>query len=186
MADLPVIIFAPGGWHKASCFSRTQGLLEAAGYTVFGIDLPSIDSENAGIPPTQNWDEDVEAIRDSILRLLDEEHQNVVLAVHSYSGTIGSEAVKGLDRKARQEAGKSTSVQHLVYLAALAMEEGRWIWEFTNGKPDRVRIEVCYRSLLLEKPADRRRETSAMLWNRKTGSTTICRLMRLMSLWSSI
>jgi pimeloyl-ACP methyl ester carboxylesterase len=182
MADLPVIIFAPGGWHKASCFSRTQGLLEAAGYTVIGIDLPSIDSENTGLPPAQNWDEDVKTIRDAVLRQLDEEQRNVILAVHSYSGTVGSEAVKDLDKKARQEAGKSTFVEHLVYLAALAMEEGRWIWEFTDGKPDRVRIEVCCSIMLLEKLADYRRETSAMPWNRKTGSTTICRLMRLTSL----
>jgi pimeloyl-ACP methyl ester carboxylesterase len=182
MADLPVIIFAPGGWHKASCFSRTQRLLEATGYTVVAVDLPSIDSGNTGLPPAQDWDEDVKTIRDVVLQQLDEEQKNVVLAVHSYSGTIGSEAVKGLDEKARREAGKSTSVKHLVYLAALAMEKERWIWEFTNGKPDRVRIDVCSSSLLLENLADCHRETSAMLWNPKTGSTTICRLMRLMSL----
>lgn len=44
--------------------------------------------------------------------------------MHSYGGAPGSEAVAGLSKKERQARGKKGGVVRLVYLAAMALEEG--------------------------------------------------------------
>lgn len=58
---------------------------------------------------------------------------DVVLVAHSYAGTVGSEAVKGLSRKDRGK-GK-TAVVRLVYLSAIVLDMGHWIWGATRNKP---------------------------------------------------
>lgn len=52
--------------------------------------------------------------------------------MHSYAGTVGSEAVKGLGKKNR---GEKSAVVRLVYLSAIVMDVGHWIWEATGDGP---------------------------------------------------
>jgi len=60
---------------------------------------------------------------------------DVILVVHWYGGTVGSEAMKGLGRKDREGAGMKTAVIRLVYLSALVLDVGDWIWRATGNKP---------------------------------------------------
>lgn len=61
--------------------------------------------------PPQDCNADVAVIRKNVLEHLDS-GRNVVLVVHSYAGTVGSEAVKGLGRKYKggQDSGGSTGL----------------------------------------------------------------------------
>jgi hypothetical protein len=143
MANLkkPSMIFSPGGWHTGALFKPTTDILSFQGYKCTSLNLPSVGCELRDKSPPQDWNEDVEHIRNTILYELNDEGaaggagSHVVLVVHSSSGAVGSEACKGLDERTRRSEGKQTWVMGLVYLSALVLDVGGWIWEATGGKP---------------------------------------------------
>ena len=130
----PSLLFVPGAWHDLSCFMPTTSILEKEGYTCDLIALPSIGSERRGDQPPQDWNADVEEIRQRVMKHLDN-GTDVVLVLHSYGGTVGSEAMKGLGRKDRESAGMKTAVLRMVYLSALVLDVDDWIWRATGNKP---------------------------------------------------
>lgn len=139
----PTLIFVPGGWHTPECFSPVTEILSKAGYKISSVAHPSIGTELRGEAPLQSWDEDVAAIRETVLQHL-RDGEEVVLVVHSYGGTVGSEAVKGLNKKDWESSGNIGGVVRLVYLAAFALPLGSYLWESTGGKPfsPRIRVDV--------------------------------------------
>jgi pimeloyl-ACP methyl ester carboxylesterase len=130
----PTIVFVPGAWHQPSCFAPTVALLSQAGYSCTCVALPSVGSETRGEAAPQSWDPDVAAIRSSLLEHI-KRGEAVVLVLHSYSGTVGSEAAKGLSKKDREKEGQQGGIVSLVYLTALVLDIGHWVWEATGGKP---------------------------------------------------
>ena len=142
----PTLIFSPGAWHTGASFKPTTDALNKEGFNCIALDLPCIGSELKGLAPQQDWSEDVSHIRNAILDQLDGQGANVVLIVHSYSGTVGSEACKGLDEASRRKEGKETCVAALVYLSAIVLDVDGWIWEASGGKPvdeRRTVMKVC-------------------------------------------
>src|ERR1700761_8877763 len=124
----PTLIFLPGGWHTPECFEPVTKILSNAGYEIDNVAFPSIGTELRGSMPLQGWAEDVKIVRQTVLAHL-ELGKEVVLIVHSYSGTVGSEAVQGLGKTEWQRLGGKGGVIRLVYLTALALPIGGWIWE---------------------------------------------------------
>lgn len=144
----PILIFVPGAWHTPEAYRPTTSILERAGYTTVKVPLPSIDSESKGLGPQQNWNDDVAAIRSELVKHI-EAGQNVVLIVHSYSGTVGSEACRGLGKEYREAQDLPGGVVKLVYIAAFVLDTGHSVWEGSNGNPtndDKLSIEgdLCY------------------------------------------
>jgi pimeloyl-ACP methyl ester carboxylesterase len=144
----PILIFVPGGWHTPSTFEPTTSLLSEAGYHCISISLPTIGSELRNEPAPQNWNLDVAAIRNTLLEHIDQ-GRDVVLIVHSYGGTVGSEACNNLGKTHRESQGLRGGVIKLVYLTAVVMDIGHYIWEATGGKPfDAQRTvmdgDLCY------------------------------------------
>ena len=70
------------------------------------------------------FDEDVKAIRDTLIQLIDTEEKEGILVVHSYTGMPGAEAPEGLGKKDRQDKGLKGGVARLVFIMAYAMPEG--------------------------------------------------------------
>ncbi|USW52384.1 hypothetical protein Slin15195_G057030 [Septoria linicola] len=66
-------------------------------------------------PP--NFNPDVDVIRKHIEAAADA-GQDVVVVAHSYGSIPTSEAIKGLDLKSRQAAGKKGGVVHFFFLSA--------------------------------------------------------------------
>lgn len=97
MSTKPSIVFAHGLWADGSCFSKVISLLEADGFEVIA---------------TQNQlntvEDDVAAVRTSLSRV----SSPAVLVGHSYGGTVIT------------AAGTDERVGALVYIAALAPDEG--------------------------------------------------------------
>ena len=129
----PSLLFVPGAWHNPTCLTSTASILEKEGCTCDLIALPSIGSERRSNDPSQDWNADVEEIHQRVMRRLDGD--DVVLVVHSYGGTVGSEAVKSLERSDKAAAGKETAVTRLVSLNAIVLDIGSWIWKATNNEP---------------------------------------------------
>ena len=116
----PTFVLVPGAWHQPSIYSSVMNTLDAHGYPTVGLPLPSAGA----MPPNMTFDEDVNAIRDLVTKLVDTEGKEVILVVHSYTGMPGAEAPKGLGMKERQDKGLKGGVVRLVFIMAFAMPEG--------------------------------------------------------------
>ncbi|RMD43476.1 hypothetical protein DV735_g1645, partial [Chaetothyriales sp. CBS 134920] len=130
MSAKPAIVFVPGAWIGPNEFKRTADSLEAAGYEVKGVDLPS-----GGSVPLQDFRPDVEAIQATIREFADQ-GKDVLLVVHSYGGIVGSEAVKGLDKVSREKEGLRGGLSRLFFCSAFLLpENGSLIEAFGNEPP---------------------------------------------------
>ena len=126
----PTIVLVPGAWHPPDLYAPMTDLLVAEGYEYIGISLVSVSAD----PALENWDPDVELIHKIVLGVLDQ-GKDVVLAVHSYGGLVGSEAMKGLGKKQRESEGKKGGVVHLVYICAFFLELGMHLQAVKNNQP---------------------------------------------------
>ena len=116
----PTFLFVPGAWHLPNIYSDVIDSLSAHSYPTVGLPLPSAGA----MPPNMSFDEDVDAIRVSLTKLVETEEKEVILVVHSYTGMPATEAPKGLGKKERQEKGLKGGVVRLVFIMAFAMPEG--------------------------------------------------------------
>jgi pimeloyl-ACP methyl ester carboxylesterase len=99
------VVLVHGAWHGAWCWERVTGLLAAARVAAVAIDLPG-HGEDPG-PLT-----DLHGDADRVRRVLEVATGPVVLVGHSYGGAVIT------------EAGAHPAVARLVYLAALALDDG--------------------------------------------------------------
>ena len=116
----PTFLLVPGAWHLPDIYSDVIDSLSAHKYPTVGLPLPSAGA----MPPNMSFDEDVNAIRASLTKLVETEEKEVILVVHSYTGMPGTEAPKGLGKKEREEKGLKGGVVRLVFIMAFAMPEG--------------------------------------------------------------
>ena len=119
MASSTTIVFVPGAWHTPDAFQPVVSQLEAAGYKTDLVSLPSVGPKEH----LKNFNPDVDEIRKHIQTAADA-GQNVVVVAHSYGSIPSSEAIKGLDLKSRQAAGKSGGVTHFFFMTAFIIKEG--------------------------------------------------------------
>jgi pimeloyl-ACP methyl ester carboxylesterase len=115
-----VFVLVPGSFATSTMYDKVTPILEKAGYIVKPIELLSAN-DGSRLPAPQMTD-DAAHIRSDILSILDS-GKNVVLALQSYAGFPGSEAVKGLSLKDR--GPNATAVLGIVYAASFLPEEGK-------------------------------------------------------------
>jgi pimeloyl-ACP methyl ester carboxylesterase len=99
------VVLVHGAWHGAWAWERVLPLLTLARVECVALDLPG-HGEDGG--PFGDLDSDVARVRQS----LDECNGDVVLVGHSYGGAVIT------------EAGLHPAVEHLVYVAAFALDDG--------------------------------------------------------------
>jgi len=121
MASKPDFIIVPGAWHSPESFKPTSDLLEKAGYTIHGVTHASFGAS----PPLQNFDPDVQVIRDVVNKVLSS-GKDVVIVYHSYGSVPGSEALveymKDLETGNKKDGwGK---IQRLVFCCSFILPEG--------------------------------------------------------------
>lgn len=102
------VLLVHGAFADGSSYSRVIPLLQAAGHTVLAAQLP-----------LSSLDDDIAAVRRALKRF----QSPVVLVGHSYGGTV----ISG--------AGDDLKVAALVYLAALAQEEGESVLDVLGRFP---------------------------------------------------
>jgi pimeloyl-ACP methyl ester carboxylesterase len=99
------VLFVHGAWHGAWAWDRVLPLLAAEGVDAVAIDLPG-HGDDAG--PLGDLHTDAARVRGELDRL----RSDVVLVGHSYGGAVIT------------EAGDHPAVDHLVYIAAFALDTG--------------------------------------------------------------
>lgn len=125
----PHLVLIPGAWHSGECFDTLLPYLKKAGYETTALTLPSVGAE----PPVTSLDPDVEHIRRSIIPLLDD-GKEVVVVMHSYGGQAGTGSLRGLSKPEREKNGEGGGVLGLVYLTAWLLPEGQSIRAYGGGR----------------------------------------------------
>ncbi|KAF4926901.1 Methylesterase 1 [Colletotrichum viniferum] len=128
-AAKPTFVLAPGAWHKETCYSPVEQILNSKGYETVAVEYPSVGAE----PPTKGLNDDAAAVR-SVLQKLADEEKEIVLVVHSYGGLVGANAVEGLGYKQRAKEGKKGGVITFVYLSAFVVPVGKSIKVMLGGQ----------------------------------------------------
>ncbi|SNR92822.1 Pimeloyl-ACP methyl ester carboxylesterase [Streptosporangium subroseum] len=104
--DRPALLFVHGAWHGSWCWERLLPELTDEGWAVHTVDLPSAAAKGAQV---FGMYDDARVIRER----LDGIDGPVVIVAHSYGGI-----------PVTQVAGEAGDVSHIIYLAALLLDEG--------------------------------------------------------------
>ncbi|KAK8133532.1 alpha/beta-hydrolase [Apiospora sp. TS-2023a] len=118
IAELPAIVLVPGAWTAPAAFHQLIRILETKGFTVHA---PALPTNNGHRPPDSSFDDDVQAVRQVVQRLVEDEGKEVMVLMHSYGGVVGTTALRGLTRQDRETRGQLGGVVHLLYAAAFLL-----------------------------------------------------------------
>ena len=142
MAPKPTIVLVPGSFCSAALlWDQVVDKLHDAGYTTIAVELQTVGPVSTA--PAKTLADDAAHIH-GVVEALANEGKDVILAMASYGGIPGTQAVKNLIRKERQSQGKEGGIVGLVYLSALLINEG----ECSNdsfapfGRPSKNSITV--------------------------------------------
>ena len=142
-ASKPTIVFFAGAFADPSCFDQVTPLLQKAGYPTVYAHVPSLRPADAASASCAN---DARTTRENVLLpLIDGEHRDVVVFVHSYGGVVGGAAAAGLSKSARAARGEAGGVIGLVYLVGNIVLEGESLRQAVGGDyaPFIKRDTVC-------------------------------------------
>jgi len=103
--DAAAVVLIHGAWHGAWCWQRVADALAAAGVSAVAVDLPGHGDSSEPLG-------DLHADADLVTSVLDSLDRPAVLVGHSYGGAVIT------------DAGRHPAVAHLVYISALALDEG--------------------------------------------------------------
>lgn len=127
---MPLVVFVAGWWEGISPFESISQTLTKFGYTNLTLALPSTGTING------TFTNDVRIVR-SVLESIVRADQEVVLVMHSAGGIVGSAAIEGLGKSAREANGMKGGILKLVYLSAGIFPVGAQL-----SNPPFVEVEV--------------------------------------------
>ena len=130
-------VLVPGSFSSWDFYKRVISLLTSPPHSVppdliRGITLPSTDHDRPGGPATMY--DDAAHVAQAVESFADQGF-DVVVAMNSYGGFVGTEAVKDLSKASRAPEGKQGGVVALVYLAAFLPTIGQTVKGMTGGMP---------------------------------------------------
>jgi pimeloyl-ACP methyl ester carboxylesterase len=141
MVSLPTIVLIPGAWHSPVHYQELVNLLEAARYTLSSSSLPSLDPADPDAVTTRT---DSKFIAEKLLAPLLDEGNDIILVAHSYGGSPGSAAARGLSKTERASQGLNGGVIGLIFIAAFVVPEGVSLRDGVGGQfPPWVQVDVC-------------------------------------------
>jgi pimeloyl-ACP methyl ester carboxylesterase len=141
---LPVLVFVHGAWHSPEYYDRVIARLEPLGYKCIVVSMPSVGR----IPATSSLDEDIEAIRNTVLAELDA-GQDVIVNAHSWGGIPTCSALDGLSKQERALDGKCGVVK-LTFVTSFILPEGASLQDAIGGQAPGPSFFALYFSSLLE------------------------------------
>src|SRR6478735_2944496 len=116
-------VLVHGAWHGAWCWQRVVSLLTAQGHRVHAVTLTGVGERVHLMSPLITLETHIADVANT---LVFEELQDVVLAVHSYAGMIGTALADRMPERLR----------HLVYVDAVVPKPGE-SWSGTHASARR-------------------------------------------------
>ena len=112
-------VLVHGAWHGGWCWQRVTNALQQQGHRVHAVTLTGLGERAHLLSPAITLDTHI----DDVIHLIEaEELPDVVLAVHSYAGMIGTAVADRLGRR----------IRHLVYVDAVLPKPGE-SWSSTQS-----------------------------------------------------
>ncbi|OAP61581.1 hypothetical protein AYL99_03784 [Fonsecaea erecta] len=132
----PTIILVHGAWHSPEHFQPLEKALHSNGYRTVSPWLPSMHYARLNVPPVSSIDDDVSAVRQTILSELDTRPDtDVVLLAHSYGTAPAGSATEGLDKSSRTQTGHhSNGVTALLIISGLLAPAGISLLDWGGGQ----------------------------------------------------
>lgn len=127
------IILVHGAYHQPHHYDLLVKVLESAGYPVSVPRLPSVGSRSLSDPMAK----DTVAIKDAIVKAVDDGAMSIVPVFHSYAGIPGFDALASLShyQKAR--------IPRVVCISAFIVSHGVSLVDFqAKAPPTYARAEV--------------------------------------------
>ena len=126
-------VLVHGAWHGGWCWQRVTAALQQDGHRVHAVTLTGLGERAHLLSPAITLDTHI----DDVLGLIEaEELQDVVLAVHSYAGMIGTAVADRLGQR----------IRHLVYVDAVLPKPGE-SWSSTqSGATQQQRLAAAQSS----------------------------------------
>ncbi|MFD4644405.1 alpha/beta fold hydrolase [Lentzea sp. NPDC058436] len=112
MSERPALLLVHGAWHGSWCWTPLRTHLEANGWRVGTVDLPSAAPHNAA---EHGMHDDADTIRSAI-------NGPTMIVAHSYGGIPATQAA-------------TPEVEHIVYVAAFLPEAGDSLIKMVGGTP---------------------------------------------------
>ena len=112
-------VLVHGAWHGGWCWQRVTGLLQQQGHRMHAVTLTGLGERAHLLAPSITLDTHID---DVISAIEVEELHDVILAVHSYAGMIGTAVADRLGKH----------LKHLVYVDAVLPRPGE-SWSSTQS-----------------------------------------------------
>ena len=134
----PTFVLVGGAWHLPSYWDPLIAALADAGYDSVAVTLPSVNA----LQPVTTLQPDADAVKEVLSDLVGK-GKDVIVVMHSYGGSVGTEAVGDLVDGNREYASR---IKRLVYLAAWYPSKGQAIAHACAGlAPTIGDTNVCSR-----------------------------------------
>ncbi|KAI4093984.1 MAG: hypothetical protein L6R37_007321 [Teloschistes peruensis] len=130
-AHLPAIVLVHGAWHVPQHYQTFVERLERTGFEVHYPLLPTCDESKR---LDANMYQDADLVRTIVLSLADKTRE-VVMLLHSYGGAPGSEALKDLSKKERENNGLPGGVIHIIYMCGFMLQVGECVGGASLPRP---------------------------------------------------
>lgn len=130
-------VLVPGSFSTPIAYDDVVSVLTSPPHSypssvIHSISLPSTNSDRSEGPATLQ--DDAAHVAHAIEDFADQGY-DVVMAMNSYAGFVGSEAGKNLSKASRAKAGKQGGLIALVYIAAFLPTMGQTVKAITGGVP---------------------------------------------------
>lgn len=112
--DKPVILLIHGAFYQPIHYNEVLGKLSEKGFTVAAPALPT-----TGTDPDLTYEDDVEVINQTLLKLLDD-GKEVILVAHSTGALPASHCIEGESVAERAECGLKGGIRHYINVCGLA------------------------------------------------------------------
>lgn len=120
----PTIVLCQGAWHQPAHYLGLTNALTQAGFKVRCPPLPSCSGAR---PPTASLKDDVSTIS-KLLTSLVEKGDAILILMHSYGGTVGTNATDPkLSAAERTKHGLSGGILGLFYMCAFLLQPGETV-----------------------------------------------------------
>jgi pimeloyl-ACP methyl ester carboxylesterase len=138
------LVLVHGSFHSPSSFHLIKPKLEALSYPVVTPHLPSSKGES----PTTNLADDVTAIHEVIIPLMNA-GKEIVIVAHSYGGTPGCAAVEGQTIAERSARGEMGGIKSILFISAVLVPKRGGscgeAWGASGGETPHVDVKVmCF------------------------------------------
>jgi hypothetical protein len=142
MSPKPTVLFVHGSWHSPKHFEPVRAIFDANGFPTECPLQPTFNSKPA--PPVISLADDVAVVQALLTRLVEEENKEVIVAMHSYGGVVGSQSVlESYGKQARAAEGRAGGVIHLLYMCAFILPVGASLASaLGGGLPPFIKVQV--------------------------------------------